>query len=125
MFGVWELAQPGQREQKGYEIRMEVEAAGLLGLWASVEYIRMSSGGDDGGRGWESKREVGAMIRPTMMEVENGKEIAVDIRIDPESLAEGDLFFEIEQDGHSIVVTMDCLRELVMAAEQLMLGRKP
>ena len=65
------------------------------------------------------------MIRPTMMEVENGKEIAVDIRIDPESLAEGDLFFEIEQDGHSIVVTMDCLRELVMAAEQLMLGRKP
>ena len=125
MFGVWELAQPGQREQKGYEIRMEVEAAGLLGLWASVEYIRMSSGGDDGGRGWESKREVGAMIRPTMMEVENGKEIAVDIRIDPVLLEEGDLFFEIEQDGHLIMVTMDCLRELVMAAEQLMLGRKP
>ena len=125
MFGVWELAQPGQREQKGHEIRMEVEAEGLFGLWASVEYIRMSSGGDDGGRGWESKREAGAMIRPTMMEVENGKGIAVDIRIDPVLLEEGDLFFEIEQDGHLIMVTMDCLRELVMAAEQLMLGRKP
>ena len=125
MFGVWKLAQPGEGIEKGYAIRMEVEAEGLFGLWASVEHIRMSSGGDDGGRRWKSKREAGAMIRPTMMEVENGKGIAVDIRIDPVLLAEGDLFFEIEQDGHLIMVTMDCLRELVMAAEQLMLGRKP
>ena len=64
------------------------------------------------------------MIRPTEMEVENGKGIAVDIRIDPVLLEEGDLFFEIEQDGHLIMVTMDCLRELVEAAEQLMAGRK-
>ena len=65
------------------------------------------------------------MIRPTMLEVENGDGIAPDISIDPESLMDGDLFFKIDQDGESIVVTMDCLRELVMAAEQLMLGRKP
>jgi len=65
------------------------------------------------------------MIRPTEMEVENGKGIAVDIRIDPVLLEEDDLFFKIEQDGDLIMVTMDCLRELVMAAEQLMLGRKP
>lgn len=65
------------------------------------------------------------MIRPTEMEVSNGGGIAPDIRIDPESLMEGDLFFQVEQDGESIVVTLDCLRELVMAAEQLMLGRKP
>lgn len=125
MYGVWELAQPGEGIEKGYEIRMEVEAEGLYGLWASVEYLRMPGRDDDSRRGRESGREAGAMIRPTMMEVENGKGIAVDIRIDPVLLEEGDLFFEIEQDGHLIMVTMDCLRELVMAAEQLMLGRKP
>ncbi len=65
------------------------------------------------------------MIRPTMLEVENGDGIAPDISIYPESLMDGDLFFKIDQDGESIVVTMDCLRELVMAAEQLMAGRKP
>ena len=125
MYGVWELAQPGQREQKGYEIRMEVEAEGLYGLWASVEYIRMPGSGDDSGRGRESRGEVGAMIRPTAFEVDNGTGITTDIRIDHSSLMEGDLFFEIDQDGHGVVVTLDCLRELVMAAEQLMLGRKP
>ena len=125
MYGVWELAQPGEGIEKGHEIRMEVEAEGLYGLWASVEYIRMPGRGDDSGRGRQPRGEAGAMIRPTVMEVENGKGIAVDIRIDPVLLEEGDLFFEIEQDGHLIMVTMDCLRELVMAAEQLMLGRKP
>ena len=122
---MWKLEQQGEGIEKGYEIRMEVEAEGLFGLWASVEYLRMPGSGDDSGRGREPGREAGAMIRPTMMEVENGKGIAVDIRIDPVLLEEGDLFFEIEQDGHLIMVTMDCLRELVMAAEQLMLGRKP
>ena len=50
MYGVWELAQPGEGIEKGYEIRMEVEAEGLFGLWASVEYIRMPGRGDDSGR---------------------------------------------------------------------------
>lgn len=124
MFGVWQLAQPGQREQKGYEIRMEVEAERLFGLWASVEYIRMPGREDDGGRGRGSQWEVGAMIRPTMFEVDNGTGITTDIRIDHSSLMEGDLFFEIDQDGNGVVVTLECLRDLVMAAEQLMAGRK-
>ena len=64
------------------------------------------------------------MIRPTGFEVGTGTGIAPDISIDPESLMDGDLFFKIDQDGESIVVTMDCLRGLVTAAEQLMAGRK-
>ncbi len=44
---------------------MEVEAAGLFGLWASMEYIRMPSGGDDGGRGCEPGRQAGAMKTDT------------------------------------------------------------
>ena len=65
------------------------------------------------------------IIRPTEMEVSNSSGIAPDIRIDPESLMEDDLFFQIEQDGESIVVTLDCLRGLVKAATQLTRGRQP
>ena len=124
MFGVWELAQPGQGIQKGHEVWMEVEAEGLFGLWASVEYLRMPGRGDDSGRGRGSQWEVGAMIRPTMMEVENGAGIAPDISIDPDYSIEDEPFFKIEQDGESIIVTLECLRGLVEAAEQLMAGRK-
>lgn len=65
------------------------------------------------------------MIRPTEMEVSNSSGIAVDISIDPESLMEEYLFFRVEQDGESIVVTLDCLRGLVKAATQLTRGLKP
>lgn len=64
------------------------------------------------------------MIRPTRMEVDNGDGIAPDVSIDPESLMEGDLFFEVHQDDESIVVNLECLRGLVLAAEQLMAGRR-
>lgn len=40
---------------------MEVEAEGLFGLWAPVEYIRSASSGDDSGRGRGSQWEAGAM----------------------------------------------------------------
>ena len=65
------------------------------------------------------------MIRPTEMEVINSNGIAVDIRIDPESLMEEHLFFRIEQDGESISVTLDCLPGLNIAARQLTRGLKP
>lgn len=65
------------------------------------------------------------MIRPTTFEVDNGTGITTDIRIDHSSLMEGDLFFEIDQDGNGVAVTLECLRGLVEAAEQLMAGRKP
>ncbi len=62
-------------------------------------------------------------IRPTKFEVDNDRGMEVDICIDPES--EGIVYFIVDQDDKEIIVSMDCLRELVMAAEQLMLGRKP
>lgn len=40
---------------------MEVEAEGLLGVWPSLEYIRMPGGGNDGGRGRKPGRKAGAM----------------------------------------------------------------
>ena len=61
MFGVWELEEQSQREQEGHQMGMEVEAAGLLGVWPSLEYLRMPGRGDDGGRGCEPGRQVGAM----------------------------------------------------------------
>lgn len=42
MYGVWELEQQGTGVSQGLQVRMEVEAEGLYGLWASVEYIRGS-----------------------------------------------------------------------------------
>ena len=41
---------------------MEMEAEGLYGLWASVEYIRMPGRGDDSGWRGEPGGEVRAMI---------------------------------------------------------------
>jgi hypothetical protein len=58
---VWKLEQQGEGIEKGHEIRMEVEAEGLYGLWASVEYIRMPGRGDDGRRGRRPRGEAGAM----------------------------------------------------------------
>ena len=58
-------------------------------------------------------------MRPTQFEVDNGNGIALDIRIDPESLMEGPRCFEIEQDTDKINVTLTCLRALVAAAEEL------
>ena len=58
-------------------------------------------------------------MRPTQFEVDNGNGIALDIRIDPESLMEGPRCFEIEQDTDKINVTLACLRALVAAAEEL------
>lgn len=64
------------------------------------------------------------MIRPTGFEVGTGTGIALDICFEDETLIDEDPFFKIEQDGESIVVTLECLRGLVEAAEQLMAGRK-
>ena len=64
------------------------------------------------------------MIRPTGFEVGAGRGIALDICFDDESVMDEDPFFKIDQDGESIVVTLECLRGLVDAAEQLMAGRK-
>lgn len=103
---------------------MEVEAEGLYGLWAPVEYLRMPGRGDDSGWGREPGGEVGAMIRPTAFEVDNTKGVPVDIWIDPESMIDGVVFFVLDQNSKEIVVTLECMRGLVEAAEQLMAGRK-
>lgn len=58
---MWELEEQGQREQEGHEMGMEVEAERLFGVWAPVEYLRGASRRDDGGRGCEPGRKVGAM----------------------------------------------------------------
>lgn len=97
---------------------MEVEAEGLYGVWASVEYLRMPGRGDDSGGGWGSKREVREMIRATKFEVDNDRGVEVDICIDPES--EGIVYFILDQEEKEIIASLDCLRGLVEAAEQLM-----
>ena len=102
---------------------MEVEAERLFGLWASVEYIRMPGRGDDSGGGNEPGRKAGKMsIRPTKFEVDNDNGMEVDICIDPES--EGIVYFILDQDNKDIIVSIDCLRGLLQAAEQLMEARK-
>ena len=65
------------------------------------------------------------MIRPREFEVDNGEGIKPDIRIDPETLMNDELFFEVDQDSETITVTLDCLRGLVAAAEELAKTRKP
>lgn len=123
MYGVWKLGQQGAGKQKGHEIRMEVEAEGLFGLWASVEYLRMPGRGYDGRGGGEPGRKVGEMsIRCTEYSVDNADGVSIDIRADI-GLSDH-IFFELNQDGHVILATLECLRDLVMAAEQLMAARK-
>ena len=120
---VWELGQQGAGKQKGHEIRMEVEAEGLFGLWASVEYLRMPGRGDDSRGGGEPGRKAREMsIRPTKFEVNNDNGMEVDICIDPES--EGIVYFILDQDNKEIIVSIDCLRGLLLAAEQLLTLRK-
>ena len=64
------------------------------------------------------------MIRPTAFEVDNTKGVPVDIWIDPESMIDGVVFFVVDQNSKEIHVTLECLRNLAEAAEQLMAGRK-
>ncbi len=61
-------------------------------------------------------------IRPTKFEVDNDRAMEVDIYIDPES--EAIVYFIVDQDDKEIIVSIDCLRGLLMAAEQLMATRK-
>jgi|GEM_PF-7024338 hypothetical protein len=63
------------------------------------------------------------MIRPREFEVDNGSGLKPDIRIDPESFTTQPTFFIVEQDSESIVVTLECLRGLVQAAEELLKSR--
>ena len=64
------------------------------------------------------------MIRATSFEIDNTKGIPVDIWIDTESMMDDAVFFVLDQNSKEIVVTLECLRGLVEAAEQLMAGRK-
>lgn len=52
--------------------------------------------------------------------VDNGDGIEVDIRLDSKWLIDDEQFFDIDQDGNNIVVTLECLRNLVKAAERLL-----
>lgn len=61
-------------------------------------------------------------IRPTKFEVDNDRGMEVDISIDPES--EAIVYFIVDQDNKEIIISIDCLRGLLMAAEQLMAMRK-
>lgn len=56
-------------------------------------------------------------MKATKFEVENGKGIPVEISVDPESTTE--LFFRIEQDFDVITLTVQCLKDLIEAAERL------
>jgi hypothetical protein len=57
--------------------------------------------------------------RPTEYEVANGKGLGCSLRIDPESLLDGPLFFIVAQDDEEIVVTHQCLLALASAAAEL------
>lgn len=59
------------------------------------------------------------MIKPTEFEVSNGEGIGCTVRIDPETLLDGPMFFVIDQDGDSIIVTLECLQGLLDAAKHL------
>lgn len=56
-------------------------------------------------------------MKATKFEVKNGQGTPVEISIDPESTTE--VFFRIEQDLDVITLTVQCLKELVEAAERL------
>jgi hypothetical protein len=59
------------------------------------------------------------MIKPTEFEVSNGEGIGCTVRIDPETLLDGPMFFVIDQDADSIIVTLECLQGLLDAAQHL------
>jgi hypothetical protein len=63
-------------------------------------------------------------IRPLAFSIENEPGVGVDISVDFESSLNGPLFFIVGQDGQEVFVTLECLRGLVMAAEQLVAARK-
>ena len=58
--------------------------------------------------------------RPTEFEVNNNGGIGCDIRIDPETLAGGTMFFQIEQDSESVTVSLECLENLLACANELL-----
>jgi hypothetical protein len=57
--------------------------------------------------------------RATQFEVDNGAGVGLDIRIDPESVMDGELSFEVEQDTDKIFVSIACLHNLIAAAQEL------
>lgn len=59
------------------------------------------------------------MIKPTEFEVSNGEGIVCTVRINPETLLDGPMFFVIDQGADSIVVTLECLQGLLDAARHL------
>jgi hypothetical protein len=59
-------------------------------------------------------------FRPTEFQVNNSGGIECDIRIDPESLADGTVFFQIEQDSESITVSLECLENILTCANELL-----
>lgn len=58
--------------------------------------------------------------RPTEFEVNNSGGIGCDIRIDPETLAGGTMFFQIEQDSEGVTVSLECLENLLACANELL-----
>ena len=58
--------------------------------------------------------------RPTEFQVNNSGGIGCDIRIDPESLAGGTVFFEVDQDSEGITVSLECLENLLACANELL-----
>jgi hypothetical protein len=60
--------------------------------------------------------------RPTEFEVNNSGGIGCDIRIDPETIAGGTMFFQVEQDSESVTVSLECLENLLACANKLLQG---
>jgi len=58
--------------------------------------------------------------RPTEFQVNNSGGIQCDIRIDPETIRAGTMFFVIEQDTDSVTVSLECLENLLACANELL-----
>jgi hypothetical protein len=60
--------------------------------------------------------------RPTEFQINNSGAIGIDIRIDPESLVEQTMFFQIDQDSEGITVSLECLENILACANELLNG---
>lgn len=60
--------------------------------------------------------------RPTEFQVYNSFGIDVDMRIDPESLTDQTMFFQIDQDSEGITVSLECLENILACANELLNG---
>lgn len=58
--------------------------------------------------------------RPTEFEVNNSGGIECEIRMDPETLDGGTMFFKIDQDSEGITVSLECLENLLACANELL-----